>query len=52
MASIMKTFESIEDILYLTAMIDNQQRGAIQGTLHFSYNGETLADLRNRLEEN
>ena len=26
--------------------------GPIQGTLHFSYNGETISDLRDRLEEN
>lgn len=27
-----------------------QRNGTVQGTLHFSYNGETIADLRDRLE--
>lgn len=28
------------------------RNGTVQGTLHFSYNGETISELRNRLEEN
>ena len=27
-----------------------KRNSTVQGTLHFSYNGETIADLRNRLE--
>lgn len=34
------------------AQILLKRNSTVQGTLHFSYNGETLADLRNRLEEN
>lgn len=29
-----------------------KRNGTVQGTLHFSYNGETISDLRNRLEDN
>ena len=28
-----------------------KRNSGVQGTLHFSYNGETISDLRNRLEE-
>lgn len=29
-----------------------KRNGTVQGTLHFSYNGETISSLRDRLEEN
>lgn len=34
----------------LAKMLLNRN-GDVQGTLHFSYNGETISDLRDRLEE-
>lgn len=45
-------YEGEEWSLSALAKMLLKRNSPVQGPLHFSYNGETIADLRNRLEEN
>ena len=46
------TYNGEEWSLSALAKVLLKRNSPVQGTLHFSYNGETICDLRDRLEEN